>query len=77
MLTYADLIERFTRWAEAEEDVRAALILGSRARKDHPADEWSDLDVLVHARAFRSIHPIRRMGHLHCTLLVDLYRAHR
>jgi aminoglycoside 6-adenylyltransferase len=50
MLTFDELIERFTHWAAQEEDVRAALILGSRARTDHPADEWSDLDVLVFAR---------------------------
>ena len=50
MLTYADLIERLTAWAESTPDVRAALIIGSRARTDHPADEWSDLDLLVFAR---------------------------
>ena len=49
MLTYDDLIERHTQWADATPDVRAALIFGSRARRDHPADEWSDLDVLVFA----------------------------
>jgi aminoglycoside 6-adenylyltransferase len=49
MLTYKYLIDRITNWAENTSDVRAALILGSRARKDHPADEWSDLDVLVFA----------------------------
>jgi aminoglycoside 6-adenylyltransferase len=27
--------------------VRAAIIIGSQARRDHPADEFSDLDVLV------------------------------
>ncbi len=50
MLTFDDLIERFTQWANADEAVRAALVLGSRARQDHPADEWSDLDVLVFTR---------------------------
>lgn len=50
MLTYDDLINSYTAWAEASDDVRAALILGSRARIDHPADEWSDLDILVFAR---------------------------
>ncbi len=48
-LTYTDLIERITVWASQTADVRAALILGSRARTDHPADAWSDLDVLVFA----------------------------
>ena len=49
MLTYAVLIERFVAWATATPDVRAALILGSRARTDHPADAWSDLDLLLFA----------------------------
>lgn len=48
--TYEQLIERFTAWAEREENVRAAIIIGSRARKDHPADEWSDLDIILLAR---------------------------
>ncbi len=47
MLTYDALIKRYTHWAESETNVRAALILGSRARRDHPADEWSDLDILI------------------------------
>jgi hypothetical protein len=47
MLTYDDLINRYTAWAEASDDVRAALILGSRTHIDHPADEWSDLDILT------------------------------
>jgi aminoglycoside 6-adenylyltransferase len=43
---YEHLIERFTRWAAAQDDIRAALIIGSRARvDDRPADEWSDLDI--------------------------------
>jgi len=47
MLTYDHLTEAITQWAQAEEAVRAALIVGSRARTDHPADEWSDLDVVL------------------------------
>jgi len=30
--------------------VRAAIIIGSRARTDHPADEWSDLDIIILAQ---------------------------
>jgi len=44
---YEQLIERFVRWAETCPDIRAAVIVGSRARVDHPADEWSDLDLIV------------------------------
>jgi len=34
-------------WAREREDVRAAVVLGSQARTDTPADRWSDLDVLL------------------------------
>jgi aminoglycoside 6-adenylyltransferase len=47
---YQQLIEHVTTWAQAQDNVRAALVIGSRARADHPADEWSDLDVLIMAR---------------------------
>lgn len=47
---YETLIRRFTDWAEAEDNVRAAFIFGSRARSDHPADAWSDLDLLLLCR---------------------------
>jgi len=36
----------FVRWAESALDIRAALVVGSRARTDHPADEWADLDIM-------------------------------
>ena len=43
---YKELLQQFTNWAQAEEDIRAAFVFGLRARLDHPADEWSDLDLL-------------------------------
>lgn len=42
-----ELIERFVAWSETREDIRGAFIVGSYARRDHPADEWSDLDIAV------------------------------
>jgi len=39
------LEERFVAWAQTRPDIRAAIVVGSWARVDHPADEWSDLDV--------------------------------
>lgn len=44
---YEQLIDRFVQWAQAEDNIRAALVIGSRARVDHPADEWSDLDLII------------------------------
>lgn len=60
MLTYDDLIERITAWAAATPAIRGALILGSRARTDRPADEWSDLDVLIFTHDVET--PIRESG---------------
>jgi len=47
---YTPLIARLAAWAEAEDNVRAVVVVGSRARADHPADAWADLDVVVLAR---------------------------
>jgi aminoglycoside 6-adenylyltransferase len=41
-------IERFSAWAASRDDVRAALVVGSRGRTDsYPAEEWSDVDVAI------------------------------
>ncbi len=44
---YERILQRFLEWAEGRTDVRAAVVVGSRARTDHPADEWADLDLVV------------------------------
>lgn len=42
------IAEKVVAWAVSRPDVRAVLVLGSRARAtDRPADEFSDLDLLV------------------------------
>src|SRR5436309_1608918 len=40
-----ELLDRIIAWAEGNPDIRAAFLVGSRARAEVPADEWSDLDV--------------------------------
>jgi len=40
-----ELERRLVSWATPRRDIRTMLVVGSRARLDHPADEWSDLDV--------------------------------
>ncbi len=42
-----DFESAFTRWAASQADLRAACVVGSQARRDHPADEWSDLDLIL------------------------------
>jgi aminoglycoside 6-adenylyltransferase len=49
-LSYDQLTQRIATWAHQDPDVRAALVIGSRARTDHPADAWSDLDILLFVR---------------------------
>ncbi len=47
---YREIIRKFTAWAEEQHNIRAAMVVGSRARtSDNPADEWSDLDIAVFA----------------------------
>jgi aminoglycoside 6-adenylyltransferase len=38
---------RFIEWAKTQDDFRAAFIVGSQARHDHPADQFSDLDIIL------------------------------
>ena len=45
--SYEILIRRFCDWAKDRTDIRAVFIIGSRARVDHPADEWADLDLVI------------------------------
>jgi aminoglycoside 6-adenylyltransferase len=47
MNTYDTLMKKITTWAQHTENIRALAVIGSRARKSQPADEWSDLDLLV------------------------------
>lgn len=45
--TYRELEARISAWGKDEPGVQAAIVVGSRARTDHPADEWSDLDLIL------------------------------
>lgn len=40
-------LDRFAAWASARPDIRAVLLIGSRARTDRSADQWSDYDLVV------------------------------
>jgi aminoglycoside 6-adenylyltransferase len=41
------LLARIVSWAQADRAALALLLLGSRARSDRPADEWSDTDLIL------------------------------
>ncbi len=44
---YNDLLSRFVSWAQNKDDIRSAMVIGSRAHADPLADEFSDLDLSV------------------------------
>lgn len=48
------LQQRIIQWAESCPDLRALLVVGSQARRGRPADEWSDLDLML---LFRNPNP--------------------
>jgi aminoglycoside 6-adenylyltransferase len=41
------LLKQVIGWAQSQAGIRAAALVGSAARQDHPADEWSDLDLVL------------------------------
>jgi aminoglycoside 6-adenylyltransferase len=41
------LIERFIAWGTGNPNIRLMLVIGSQARAEHPADVWSDLDLII------------------------------
>lgn len=45
---YQQIEQRFIEWAEEQPDVHIAYVAGSRARTDHGADEYSDLDIQLY-----------------------------
>lgn len=46
-MTYEKIINRSVSWAEKDQNILGLLIVGSRAREISPADQWSDLDLVV------------------------------
>lgn len=50
-MNYPELEASFTTWAQAQVEMRAAILIGSRARSDPPPDDWSDLDLIVFTTA--------------------------
>lgn len=45
---YKDLEEEFIIWANQNIDIRGAIVVGTRAQKEPPVDEWADLDIVIY-----------------------------
>lgn len=41
------LIERLAAWANGNDEVHVLMLVGSQARSDHPADAFSDIDLIM------------------------------
>ena len=44
---YEAFLARFVPWAQARDDIRGVVLVGSRARTLQPADELSDIDLML------------------------------
>ena len=42
-----ETLARIGDWARVQDDVQAVILLGSQARAEHKADQWSDIDVVL------------------------------
>lgn len=45
--TADQVLGQLIAWARSQHDVRMVAVIGSRARTDHGADEWSDTDIML------------------------------
>jgi len=68
-----ELLQRFLDWARSQPDIRAVALVGSAARFDHPADKWSDYDLIVVASNpqmyLTSTDWLNRIGRSWCSIL--------
>jgi aminoglycoside 6-adenylyltransferase len=48
MITYQGLEDAISLWAREQPDVRAVLVIGSRAQEHSTVDQYSDLDLVVY-----------------------------
>jgi len=47
---YDAMLKRLVEWAERQPEIRAMVVVGSRASSLRPADEWSDIDLVLAVR---------------------------
>jgi aminoglycoside 6-adenylyltransferase len=65
---YERLLDKLLRWAETQPDILAVMVVGSHARVHHPADEWSDLDLILVAAD-----PVQYLSDTHWLLNIGSY----
>ncbi|MCL1905908.1 MAG: aminoglycoside 6-adenylyltransferase [Clostridiales bacterium] len=75
MSDFTGIIKNFTAWGSSCKNLRAAIIIGSQARTDDPADAYSDLDLLLLADDpeyfLASDKWLEQIGHYHISFTED------
>jgi len=46
---YKHVEKQFIKWAKTQDHIRLAIVVGSQAQSDFPADQWSDLDIIIYS----------------------------
>ena len=44
---YRDIIQKLCKYAEQDKDIKAVIAIGSSTRSEVPADDFSDLDLII------------------------------
>ena len=44
---YRDIKQKLCKYAEQDKDMKAVIAIGSSTRSEAPADEFSDLDLII------------------------------
>lgn len=69
------IINNFIQWGNSTEKLYVAMIIGSQARKDHPADDFSDLDIIMVVNEpdyfLQSNDWLEQIGNLHISFIED------
>ncbi len=71
---YAGIKNKIIQCAQTDEDIRAVIAIGSRTRNDTPADEFSDLDLIIattHPETWYSGEYPKRFGEVSISFIED------
>lgn len=75
MNRFDNIINHFVLWGNSSDQLLAAFIIGSQTRADHPADNFSDLDIVMIVdnpdALLHSDHWIEQIGKSHISFIED------
>lgn len=48
------ILQKIHKWIDKKMDIQAAIMVGSEARTDHPADQYSDFDIEIYSDRYQT-----------------------